>query len=69
MTPARLFLVVALAGFALAQKLDPIQWKADPAVAAGATRDVLVRVTASMEKGWHLYSLTTPIRRLRRPLR
>ena len=60
MTPARLSCVLFLAGALLAQKLDPIQWKADPGVAAGASRDVLVRVTASMEKGWHLYSLTTP---------
>ncbi len=46
---------------ALAARLDPVQWQlsADPARApAGAT--VALRLTAKLEPGWHLYSLTTP---------
>jgi len=58
----KILVFVLLAGATLvpAQKLDPIQFQADPAVVAGAARDVVVKVTARMEKGWHLYSLTTP---------
>src|SRR5579883_3150685 len=44
-----------------AARLDPVQWQlsADPARApAGAT--VALRLTAKLDPGWHLYSLTTP---------
>jgi thiol:disulfide interchange protein len=40
---------------------DPVQWTLTPeqsAVAPGGT--VLVRLTATLEPGWHLYSPTTP---------
>ncbi|MCC7176700.1 MAG: thioredoxin family protein [Bryobacterales bacterium] len=46
---------------ALAQRLDPIQWSLvpdAPAAAPGAL--VPARLTARIEPGWHLYSLTTP---------
>ncbi len=41
-----------------AQKLDPIQWSAIAGPAADGQRTV--RLTAKMESGWHLYSMTTP---------
>jgi thiol:disulfide interchange protein len=54
-------LFVLLASSLAAQKLDPVQWtltsdvtKAPP----GST--VPLRLTAKLEPGWHLYSLTTP---------
>jgi thiol:disulfide interchange protein DsbD len=43
------------------QKLDPIKWKLeiDPATARPGSR-ILARLTAEIEPGWHLYSMTTP---------
>jgi thiol:disulfide interchange protein DsbD len=41
------------------QRLDPIQWKAEAAQQNGAS-GALVKVTAAIAPGWHLYSLTTP---------
>ena len=58
----RLFSVVLLTcALAFAQKLDPVLWKAEAqptAAAPGGT--VLIKLTATIEPGWHLYSLTTP---------
>ena len=59
---ALLFLIPLLFSLPLAaQKLDPVQWtltsdvtKAPP----GST--VPLKLTAKLEPGWHLYSLTTP---------
>jgi thiol:disulfide interchange protein DsbD len=44
-----------------AQKLDPVQWTLSSQtekVPAGA--NVALKLTAKLEEGWHLYSLTTP---------
>ncbi len=44
-----------------AQKLDPVQWTLELETAkAPPGSKVLARLTARMEPGWHLYSLTTP---------
>jgi thiol:disulfide interchange protein DsbD len=54
-------LLVALAAAGLrAQQLDPVQWSlaVDSPAAPGAT--VAARLTASIDPGWHLYSLSTP---------
>ncbi|MBY0504326.1 MAG: thioredoxin family protein [Bryobacteraceae bacterium] len=57
----RLLSAVLLASVALsAQKLDPVQWKAEAPLAAAPGSTVLIKVTATIEPGWHLYSLTTP---------
>ena len=43
------------------QKLNPVQWRLESASrTAAAGGEVLLRLTAKMEAGWHLYSLTTP---------
>ncbi|MEJ7604695.1 MAG: hypothetical protein WKF37_00095 [Bryobacteraceae bacterium] len=43
------------------QKLNPVQWTLtlEPATAA-AGAPVLGRLTAKLDPGWHIYSLTTP---------
>jgi thiol:disulfide interchange protein len=53
------FLFVATAAYA--QRLNPITWTAEAepsSVAPGAK--ALIRVTATMQSPWHLYSLSTP---------
>ena len=53
--------LLLLAASLNAQKVDPVQWTltADSAKAApGAT--VPLKLTAKIDPGWHLYSLTTP---------
>lgn len=64
MVPKTAFAI--LAGFALpwvmpAQRLDPVKW-AMSVEAAKAPRgsSVVARLTAKIESGWHLYSLSTP---------
>jgi thiol:disulfide interchange protein DsbD len=52
-------LFVAVSGFS--QKLDPAKWSLElepAAIPAGAK--VLARLKATIEPGWHVYSLTTP---------
>ncbi len=57
----RLSAFLLLAWALPAQKLDPVQWKAEAMPAAAAPGgSVLIKVTATIEPGWHLYSLTTP---------
>jgi thiol:disulfide interchange protein len=62
MSPRRLLLTtlfVAVSGFS--QKLDPAKWSLDlepAAIPAGAR--ILARLKATIEPGWHVYSLTTP---------
>src|SRR5690348_12832854 len=57
-------LILTFLAFALtlpAQRLDPIQWtltSEEPRVLPGET--IPLRLTAKMQEGWHLYSLTTP---------
>ena len=56
-----LAVAIILAGSALAQKLDPVQWSltSDAAkVTPGST--VPLKLIAHIDPGWHLYSLTTP---------
>lgn len=56
-----LILTLAVLCAASAQKLDPIQWKLEPAgpkAAPGST--VVLKLTATMDGEWHLYSPTTP---------
>jgi thiol:disulfide interchange protein len=53
--------MVGLAAVAAAQRLDPVQWSlaSDLAVVPpGAT--VPLRLTATIQPGWHIYSLTLP---------
>jgi thiol:disulfide interchange protein DsbD len=54
-------LLVAAAALAVAQKLNPVQWSLEPEqpkVAPGST--VRLRLTARLDPGWHIYSMTTP---------
>lgn len=60
MLPRLLSALVLSIAFAIAQKLDPVQWKAEAPLAAAPGSTVLIKVTATIEPGWHLYSLTTP---------
>jgi DsbC/DsbD-like thiol-disulfide interchange protein len=62
----RIFRIVPLLGMLLAsacfgQRLDPIQWTLTSAAAkAPPGSKVTLHLTATMQEGWHLYSLTTP---------
>jgi thiol:disulfide interchange protein len=57
----RLFTAVLLSSAALlAQRLDPVQWKAEAPAAAAPGSTVLIKLIATIEPGWHLYSMTTP---------
>src|SRR5579872_3464777 len=50
-----------LASTLSAQKLDPVQWTLTSDVTkAPAGSTVPLKLTAKLEPGWHLYSLTTP---------
>jgi thiol:disulfide interchange protein len=53
--------LLAAAGSAAAQKLNPVQWtlSLEPASAPPGAA-VLGRLTAKMEPGWHLYALSAP---------
>ena len=64
MKRAALFLAI-LALPAAGQKLDPITWSATltPSKAAPGSK-ILARISAKIEPGWHLYSLSVP-----RPIR
>ncbi len=54
-------LPLLLASTLIAQKLDPVQWTLTSDVAkAPAGSTVPLKLTAKLEPGWHLYSLTTP---------
>ncbi len=53
--------VSALAPCAHSQQLNPVQWTLEPgSLWAAAGGEVTFRLTAKMDPGWHLYSLTTP---------
>jgi thiol:disulfide interchange protein len=56
---ACLFLLFACS--CLAQRLDPVQWvlSVEPSSAPPGSK-VVARLTARLEPGWHLYSLSTP---------
>jgi len=60
--PARILpALLLLAGAAWPQRLEPVRWSLQiepPSVPPGGR--VLARLTARMDPGWHLYSLTTP---------
>jgi thiol:disulfide interchange protein len=61
MTILKLALFAASLPLAFGQKLDPIQWAiTSDAKAAPAGSKVLLQLTARIDSGWHLYSLTTP---------
>jgi len=48
-------------GVAQGAKLDPVQWElSSDAQKAPAGSSVALKLTAKLEPGWHLYSLTTP---------
>ena len=50
-----------LLGSGLAQRLDPVQWALSVEPASAPPRAaVLARLTARIDAGWHLYSLSTP---------
>lgn len=61
---ARALVVLPLALFPSAlqaQKLDPVQWTLSSDVAkAPAGSTVPLKLSAKLDSGWHLYSLTTP---------
>lgn len=50
-------LLLLLASVGLGQRLDPVQWKG---AASASGSDLTIRLEAEIQKGWHLYSLTTP---------
>ena len=58
--------VLLTSGFCLltplaAQKLDPVHWTlSSDVVKAPDSSIVPLRLTAKLDEGWHLYSLTTP---------
>ncbi len=53
--------MVLLASPAGAQKLNPVQWSLSFEPASAPPGSVIAgRLTAKLEAGWHLYSLTTP---------
>src|SRR5438105_7313445 len=57
----RLVLLAALTGACVAQSLDPVKWSLtvdSPAAAPGSK--VAAHLIATIEPGWHLYSLSTP---------
>jgi thiol:disulfide interchange protein DsbD len=54
-------LAVCVMAVASAQKLDPVQWSmTSSAEVAQAGSTVPLKLTAKIEPGWHLYSLTIP---------
>jgi thiol:disulfide interchange protein len=55
------YLLLLLGSFAFAQKLDPVQWTlSSDQLKAAPGQQVVLKLTAKLEPGWHLYSLTTP---------
>ncbi|MCC6586912.1 MAG: thioredoxin family protein [Bryobacterales bacterium] len=56
-----LCLLAVFATLSPAQRTDPVQWTLaiEPATAAPGAK-VLIKLTATIEEGWHLYSTTTP---------
>jgi len=56
-----LALFTALSATGLAQRLDPAKWSIsiEPKVAAPGSK-IVARLTATIDPGWHLYSLSTP---------
>ena len=63
MKPAAFWPFVAMlaASAAYGQKLDPVQWTLSSDVtSAPAGSSVPLHLTAKIDEGWHLYSLTTP---------
>ncbi|MEQ1947419.1 MAG: cytochrome c biogenesis protein CcdA [Bryobacteraceae bacterium] len=56
-----LLLGTLLAATCFGQRLDPIQWTlTSPAAKAPPGSKATLHLTATMQEGWHLYSLTTP---------
>lgn len=57
----RLILILASAGLVFAQRQDPVKWSLglEPATAAPGGK-VLGRLKATIEPGWHFYSLGSP---------
>ncbi len=50
-----------LAAAAVGQRLDPVQWTLAPEVESAAPgTTVPMRLTAAIQPGWHIYSLTLP---------
>ena len=53
-----LLLLLGLFSTALAQRLDPITWQAT--VDDNTSESATIRLSAKVEKGWHLYGLDLP---------
>jgi thiol:disulfide interchange protein DsbD len=54
-------LLLLLSGSALAQKLDPIHWTlSSDTTKAPPGSSIPLKLSAKLDEGWHLYSLTTP---------
>jgi len=59
--PKSLLLGALLAAACYGQRLDPIQWTlTSAATKAPPGSKVTLHLSATMQEGWHLYSLTTP---------
>jgi thiol:disulfide interchange protein DsbD len=57
----RVLLLAGAAAALQAQKQDPIQWVLEPLAPRAAPGSLAaLKLTARLEPGWHLYSLTTP---------
>src|SRR3954468_22086857 len=56
----RIVLLAALAGVCAAQALDPVKWSLTVDTPAAAGSQILAHLVATIEPGWHLYSLSTP---------
>ena len=61
-TPASLWAgALMFAGCSLAQSVEPAQWSAQADTSAAAPGGkALVRVTARIDAGWHLYAASSP---------
>ena len=56
-----LIYLILFASASFGQRLDPVQWSLSSDVEkAPPGTTVSLHLTATMEPGWHLYSLTTP---------
>ncbi len=57
----KLWVVIFFAASLQAQRLDPVQWTlTSESAKAPPGASIPLKLTAKLEEGWHLYSLTTP---------
>src|SRR5277367_3197936 len=54
-------LIAGFASCAIGQRLDPVQWSLESeATKVPQNSSITLKLTAKLQDGWHLYSLTTP---------